>query len=895
MARGRGRGAARSRRSTGSGSAGGPRRGRRGSQPASQQPRVVEQALGAWLLRERREAVVAMLLAADPEVPYAVAVDFPRLAAAHPRVAERTLARGTEGLRVLRRALQAAQVTLMRTHDRKEEMVYKELASVRLERVKEHCEAQGPGPAALHCPALRCVRSHHSEKLVHVAGTVTRNGTVRLLEWQKLFECAECGHTFRVELEPESGAPDMPARCPGPEGGKCKGRAFLPSEEEFFHKDYQEIRLQESMQTVSFGTAPSTIVVVLEDELVDACRPGDDVEVVGAVVNRFKVLKPEARCHAELVVRANNVFVRGDKRAGHGAYTERDAAQFAQFWGFHQDRPLVGRNKILTGICPQLYGLFLPKLATALTLMGGMARQEGSTRIRGDCHCLIVGDPGTGKSQLMKCAAKISPRAVMTTGKGSSGVGLTAAAVKEGHDWVLEAGALVLGDGGLCCIDEFDGIRRADQATIHEAMEQQTISVAKAGLVSTLNTRTAVFAITNPKGAYDAKENVSVNTSLSAPLLSRFDILLVLKDTKNKELDRQISGHILGLDEDAGGAAAAQTPWTLEILRKYFAYCKDTFQPALTEEAESVLTGYYQMQRGYVDRSLSRTTIRMLESLVRLAEAHARLMCRHDVLVQDAVVAIVIAEASAALSPILGPMDSLATEFAEDPDEEFERIQRKVLVAVRGATDALLLQCGGPSQLQRAQEHGGHPAAAAPEGGNKVQRMVDHWKNHPAKRRRHIPPQPQPRLEAPAPASLPAPARPAGQPVQDLLLLTTDMAEPGDAAGPGAAGAPGPGLTQHLLAEEARTRTARPRSSDGGAAASGFDSWLAAQGEPAAPPARAAFRVAAVSTQPAGGGSPDAPDKENRCEAAPAKPAAAPTPSAGGGFPDEDDVDDLEI
>ncbi|KAI5448384.1 variant 3, DNA helicase mcm9 [Lathyrus oleraceus] len=357
--------------------------------------------------------------------------------------------------------------------------------------------------------------------------------------------------------------------------------------------------------------------------------------------------------------------------------------KFKQFWNQFKDAPLKGRNAILRGICPQIFGLFTVKLAVALTLIGGVQHVDASgTRVRGESHLLLVGDPGTGKSQFLKFAAKLSNRSVITTGLGSTSAGLTVTAVKDGGEWMLEAGALVLADGGLCCIDEFDSMREHDRATIHEAMEQQTISVAKAGLVTTLSTKTTVFGATNPKGHYDPDQPLSVNTTLSGPLLSRFDIVLVLLDTKNPEWDAVVSSHILSEaepdrtsnDEDLANI------WPLSTLKRYVHYLKEKFRPVLTREAEAVISSYYQLQRRSATDNAARTTVRMLESLIRLAQAHARLMFRNEVTRLDAITAILCIESSMTTSAIVDCIgNALHSNFTDNPDQEYAKQERLIL------------------------------------------------------------------------------------------------------------------------------------------------------------------------------------------------------------------------
>ncbi|XP_032829422.1 DNA helicase MCM9 [Petromyzon marinus] len=616
------------------------------------------------------------------------------------------------------------------------------------------------------CPELsreRLPLASDAGRLLRVSGTVIRTGATRLLEHERTFACLACGRRFpvRAELETFHGL-SAPAACPA--APACRSTRFTGVGGEGGQpgvcRDYQEVKIQEQVQKLAMGTIPRSMVVVLEDDLVDTCKSGDDVTVCGVVTQRWRPLVPGSRCDLELVLRANHLEVANDGTGLGVELGEEERRAVQEFWEGFAHNPLAGRNVILASLCPQVFGMYVVKLAVALVLAGGVARVDPSgTRVRGEPHLLLVGDPGTGKSQLLKYAAKITPRSVLTTGIGSTSAGLTVAAVRDGGDWGLEAGALVLADGGLCCIDEFSSIREHDRASVHEAMEQQSISVAKAGLVCKLSTRTTVLAATNPKGRVEAGEPLSSSVALASPLLSRFDLVLVLLDARNEDWDRIVSSFIL---QNRGAPPCdAEGIWPMERMRCYFRLAR-SLEPQLSDDANRVLAAYYRLQRASDTRSAARTTVRLLESLVRLAEAHARLMLRGVVTVEDAVTVVSVMETSMQGGALTGGagVNALHTCFPDDPVQQYQA-QCDVLLARLGLHDLLRGETERLHRLKSSQGGGGDGEEASPSAADDGAPAAGDSSASPPD---GIPPTPDPRgwpltstplegLDPPAPAS----------------------------------------------------------------------------------------------------------------------------------------------
>jgi replicative DNA helicase Mcm len=491
----------------------------------------------------------------------------------------------------------------------------------------------------LQAAPLRKLGSQQIGRLVMVEGIVVRSSPVRPMVMQAAFKCKRCGTVNPVN---QTGSfLKAPFACSSPDCGSKGPFEFVQEESTFI--DSQDLRVQERPEDLPPGQLPRTLnIKLVGGEIVDLARPGDHISSVGEVRAVAPTLPGVGKLRTFILhVDANSIEVLGKEPETVLPSPEEEQ----KILELSKD-PWVHR-KIAGSIAPSIYGYDHIKEAIMYLLFGGVSKTLPDISIRGEMNALLVGDPGTAKSQLLQYVARIAPRGLYTSGRGTTAAGLTAAVIREkGGGMSLEAGALVLADKGICCIDEMDKMRPEDRVAIHEAMEQHTVSVAKGGIVATLNARTAILAAANPAlGRYEPHRTVSENISLPVTILSRFDLIFVLRDVPNKESDSKMSSHILELHRK--GSSPVETPIPVELLRKYIGYAKGT-KPILGQEAIKRLNDFYLAMRSASEAEGSPVAItaRQLESLVRAAEARARVALRNEVSAEDAEAAIAIMKRS---------------------------------------------------------------------------------------------------------------------------------------------------------------------------------------------------------------------------------------------------------
>ncbi|GAB2272341.1 DNA replication licensing factor mcm8 [Dionaea muscipula] len=420
--------------------------------------------------------------------------------------------------------------------------------------------------------ALRNLKAAYIDRLVSVRGTVVKASTVRPLVIQMTFKCAGCGADIPRLFSGGKFSPPVTCDMRG-----CKSRTFTPIRSTAQAIDCQKIRLQELQKGENHeeGRVPRTVECELTEDLVDACIPGDIVTVTGIIrqTNNYADIgggKSKCKSQGLFYLYLEAVSIKNSKSAEESQYSNADsrATEMMDLFSFSpRDLEFIVKfseehgsdifRQMIQSICPSIYGHELVKAGIVLALFAGVRKHsvdQNKVPVRGDIHVIIVGDPGLGKSQLLQAAAAVSPRGIYVCGNATTNAGLTVAVVKDRmtNDYAFEAGAVVLADRGLCCIDEFDKMS-ADHQALLEAMEQQCVSVAKAGLIASLSARTSILAAANPVGGhYNRAKTVNENLKMSAALLSRFDLVFILLDKPDELLDKRVSDHIMSLHSGHG-------------------------------------------------------------------------------------------------------------------------------------------------------------------------------------------------------------------------------------------------------------------------------------------------------------------------------------------------------
>jgi DNA replication licensing factor MCM2 len=464
---------------------------------------------------------------------------------------------------------------------------------------------------------LRQLRQSHLNALVRVSGVVTRRTGVFPQLQMVRFTCKKCGVTLGPFAQESTSSEVKLTFC-----SNCQSRGpFELNSERTVYRNYQKLTLQESPGTVPAGRLPRHREVVLLADLIDKAKPGEEVDITAIYRNNYsgQLNNKNGFPVFATMLEANNIIKTHDQLAGF-RLTEQDEREI---------RDLSKRSNvidmIIDSMAPSIYGHRDIKTAVALSLFGGVSKEaQGKMKIRGDINVLLLGDPGTAKSQVLKYVESTAHRAVFATGQGASAVGLTASVRRDPltSEWTLEGGALVLADRGTCLIDEFDKMNDQDRTSIHEAMEQQTISISKAGIVTTLQARCAIVAAANPIGGrYNSTIPFSQNVELTEPILSRFDILCVVRDTVDPSEDERLANFVVNSHgnahptvQQAEKEAAAKEKdnnqgkekekksekegaISQELLRKYILFAREKCRPKLYQIDEDKVARLFSDMR----------------------------------------------------------------------------------------------------------------------------------------------------------------------------------------------------------------------------------------------------------------------------------------------------------
>ncbi len=474
-------------------------------------------------------------------------------------------------------------------------------------------------------------------ELVSFKAVITKRTDVMHKVKLAFYRCQACGATYRVPVERNF---KEPKKCEA-----CQKFALVPEEEKSTFIDMQRAEVQDMLEKVSGGAPAAKIDLWMEDDLVNRINPGENVEIVGVL--RIKVPFKQRQKKEFVYGRYVEVLhLKSLKRDFEEIEISKEDRR--RILELSQDPEL--EKKIFSSIAPAIYGYDEVKKALALQLFGGTKGKvmKGDAPVRDDIHILLIGDPGIAKTRFLQSTTTIAPKSIYVSGKSVSGVGLTASAEKDelgDGGWTLKAGALVLSSGGMCAIDEFDKIDEEDRASLHEVMESQSVSLAKAGIVAKFKAKTAIVAAANPRhGRFNQTKNLADQFDVPPSLLSRFDLLFPITDVLDEEKDSRLAEHILTSHYDAArgiGSPVEEDTIDRTFLRKYIAYARRYIHPVLSEGAKAKIKDFYvELRRMGKSSGSVPITPRYLEGLVRLAEANAKLRLSEEVTERDADVSI---------------------------------------------------------------------------------------------------------------------------------------------------------------------------------------------------------------------------------------------------------------
>ena len=499
---------------------------------------------------------------------------------------------------------------------------------------------------------VRELESANLEKLVCIPGIVISAALPEHKAYSVRVRCKKCNNSKDIPIRSGGKSKAMlPRTCDNDVGGeeKCGLDPYVIIAEECKYYDVQALKLQELPEDVPTGETPRTIAVVCTRYLAGRITAGQRIHLVGVFTAEDRAFDKSNDGGGAAVktsfLQALGISMNTNSLTSRGSSLSITPIEEEKFIRLSRTKDV--REQIYKSIAPAIKGSKMDcindmKAAIACLLFGGSRKfLPDGTKLRGDINVLLVGDPGTAKSQFLKFVERAAPIAVYTSGKGSSAAGLTAAIVRDQNGrFALEGGAMVLADGGVVCIDEFDKMRPDDRVAIHETMEQQTISISKAGITTILNTRTAVLAAANPLyGSFNSLDETADQMDFATTILSRFDLIFLVKDVRNMERDKEIATHILGLH--AGNSAANEevdAPISVADLRKYVHFCKTRSDPRLSDTAASFLQNHYVKIRNEMrearkngQKATVPITVRQLEALARISESLARMELANEV------------------------------------------------------------------------------------------------------------------------------------------------------------------------------------------------------------------------------------------------------------------------